>query len=235
MPRVTRRLRSKTDPTKTVTCLGHRTVKAIGPILAIMACLSHLPDTWDLNVVEYFSGVQSVTNGCAQQGPQAVPYDVNLDTRLDMTSSVGFLHAVELALRIRPAGMAFFAPPCSSFVWVNRYTSGRSSSSPEGHRDRPHVQSANLIVVRCCILIMILVSKGCMWCLEQPASSVMKFLPCFQDICGFHKVTEVFTYMGAFGAATMKPTRLYSNCQAAVLALKRTMSSSKCLPPPSPS
>ena len=48
-------------------------------------------------------------------------------------------------------------------------------------------------------------------------------LPCFQDICCFHKVTEVFTYMGAFGAATMKPTRLYSNCQAAVLALKRTI------------
>ena len=32
----------------------------------------------------------------------------------------------ELCLRLKPGGLLFAAPPCSTFVWMNRGTSGRS-------------------------------------------------------------------------------------------------------------
>ena len=97
----------------------------IAPLLSILASFDHLPPSWDIDAVEYFAGVQSVTRGFAGRGYRAMAYDIVIDSRFDMTTSVGFLYAVELALRVRPRGFAFFAPPCSSFVWVNRGTSGR--------------------------------------------------------------------------------------------------------------
>eukprot|EP00974_Lingulodinium_polyedra_P100292 9714305-Lingulodinium_polyedra.AAC.1 len=53
---VPRRARSKCDPTDTVARLGHRDIIALGPVLQVLISAGHLPSTWDLDGVEYFSG-----------------------------------------------------------------------------------------------------------------------------------------------------------------------------------
>ena len=61
-----------------------------------------------------------------------------------------------------------------------------------------------------------------LWLLEQPHSSVMIHHPRLVQVrqaCG-NKWKEVTTHMGAFGAATMKKTKLWS-CDDMVLDLKR--------------
>ena len=46
-------------------------------------------------------------------------------------------------LRVREGGLLHGGPPCSSFVWVNAGTSGRSSANPEGNRLQRTVKTAN--------------------------------------------------------------------------------------------
>ena len=176
---VPRRVRSKCDPPNTVACFGHRDIMALGPVLQVLTSAGHLPSTWDLDGVEYFSGVQSIVRGFNNKGYHVVPYDIELDPGMDMTSSLGFAHAVALALRVRPGGFVHFAPPCSSFVWVNRYTSGRSKAQALGDPSVKSVADGNLIVVRCMLLVLVLSTKGCKWALEQPGSSLMRSHPRF--------------------------------------------------------
>ena len=47
------------------------------------------------------------------------------------------LKALQHVLRLREGSLIHCGPPCSSWVWINRGTSGRSTSNPEGARDQP--------------------------------------------------------------------------------------------------
>ncbi len=45
--------------------------------------------------------------------------------------------------RCRRNSLIWFAPPCSSWVWVNRHTASRSRAIPLGNCSLPHVRDAN--------------------------------------------------------------------------------------------
>ena len=59
----------------------------------------------------------------------------------------GFLKAIQLCLRLREGALAHAGPPCGSFVFINRWTSGRSKGRPLGNNRRSYVQIANEILV----------------------------------------------------------------------------------------
>ena len=77
------------------------------------------------------------------------------------------------------------------------------------------------MVSRMCLLLLVVLSKGARWILEQPSSSLMPYHPRMQHaaIMARH---SVFTWMGCFGAATRKATKLFDNPGWLPL-LKRTM------------
>lgn len=50
-------------------------------------------------------------------------------------------------LRLEPGALLTLGPPCGSFVWLNRATSGRSEESPFGNEDRAYVELASLTLV----------------------------------------------------------------------------------------
>lgn len=45
---------------------------------------------------------------------------------------LGFIRAISLALRLQPGGLCHAGPPCKSFIWINRHTSGRNRARPFG-------------------------------------------------------------------------------------------------------
>lgn len=51
---------------------------------------------------------------------------------------------LQTILRAAPNALVFGGPPCSSYVWVNRATSGRSKEKPEGMTRKNYIQMANL-------------------------------------------------------------------------------------------
>lgn len=59
----------------------------------------------------------------------------------------GFLRLVQGCLRLTEDGALHGGPPCGSWVWLNRGTSGRSMAKVFGDLTQPTVVQANAILV----------------------------------------------------------------------------------------
>jgi hypothetical protein len=136
-----------------------RRVSVLHGLLTLMSSFDHYNPEPDLDGVEFFSGVASVVDGFRHYGKTMAAYDVLLNQAHDMTTEVGFMLALEMVCRTKPYGLIHLAPPCSTFVWCNRFTSGRSQTDPEGRVCLEGVALSNLIVVRCILLIMLATSR----------------------------------------------------------------------------
>ncbi|CAK0875171.1 unnamed protein product [Prorocentrum cordatum] len=125
-------------------------------------------------------------------GVQACGYDIDIDDRfMDILSPLGFAHLIALAVALEEKGLNSNAPVCSSWVWVNRNTAGRRVDRPLGDETQRYVRQANCMVERCILLILLLMSKGVFFVLEQPRGSSMRFHPRFQWMLQKHKIWMV--------------------------------------------
>lgn len=61
----------------------------------------------------------------------------------------GLQEAILYVLRLRPDGLLCLGPPCSSFVWVCRASSGRSAQKPYGFEHVSWVETGSLILGLC--------------------------------------------------------------------------------------
>ena len=60
----------------------------------------------------------------------------------------GFMRALLMAMRLEEGGVLHAGPPCSSFVFINAFTHGRTKQRPLGYqRLRWYVRQANLKLV----------------------------------------------------------------------------------------
>ena len=80
-----------------------------------------------LHAVEYFAGAREVTKAHHRRGRRVAAFEMKDHPKLcDFTGALGFCYATLLALRLATGGIALAAPVCSTWVWINRSTSGRS-------------------------------------------------------------------------------------------------------------
>ena len=61
----------------------------------------------------------------------------------DSILRLGFLQSIFLTLRLKEGALLSGGPPCGSFIFLNRATSGRSKRRPLGNTRRPYVKDAN--------------------------------------------------------------------------------------------
>jgi len=66
------------------------------------------------------------------------------------------------------------------------------------------------MVARCALLLIIAISRGVFWILEQPRGSLLEMHPVIQALFTKHYIYRKFIRMGDFGGETEKPTWLYS-------------------------
>ena len=59
----------------------------------------------------------------------------------------GFLRLLQGCLRLLPDSALHAGPPCSSWIWLNRGTSGRSVNKVMGDTDQPSVLESNMNLV----------------------------------------------------------------------------------------
>lgn len=194
------------------------------PIVAAVALLvvarTHLAgsDAQTLDAVEFFAGARAFSNAVAEAGRAVVAYDIVYDAdRMDILSDVGFANAVRLVLSLHSGSQSLSAPVCSSWTFINRGTSCRSSAFPLGNTAEPSVQAANRMVYRQVILLWLFTAKGVFWVLEQPAGSLLERHDAFVHLCTYINIWKTSIHMDEFGGDTSKPTWLYS-AHASVLA-----------------
>ena len=122
----------------------------------------------------------------------------------------GYCFAIFLGLKLRCASQSMLAPVCSSWVWMNRSTSGRSLSNIMGNLARDYVRSANQQVSRAILVCLLLTAKGTFWILEQPKGSLMEHHGRFQWLARRLGLFRVGFSMAKFGGETRKDTWCYS-------------------------
>lgn len=132
---------------------------------------------------------------------------------------IGYLHAVQLARRLTPAKcIMWFAPVCSTWVFINLATSLRSKHRPEGDESRKTVRQGNAQVWRMLFLILFTLGLQAEFIIEQPTSSVMihhpalKFLKRILRALG-RQLGRTHTWLGMYGANSRKGVQLFSNAK----------------------
>ena len=110
------------------------------------------------------------------------------------------------AMCIRPGGVLWAAPPCSSWVWISRSSTGRGEQIHGSGSET--VTAQNALVERLVLALEICASRGVAWIIEQPSSSLMWEYPAMRACLQRHAAAEVRLDMGAYGADSPKPTTL---------------------------
>ena len=191
-------------------------VKAPLMVMALVAAVMCHPDLQDfkqnIGWVEYYAGCEALTRAFLDIGVAALSFELKDDDVIqNMLHHLGFIYAVHIGLRIMDGGGSNTDPVCSTWVWVNRATSGRGSYKPLGSASRPSVRDGNEMVSRQMMLCWILTARLIWWVLEQPANSLMEKHPGFAELRRAFTIHRVSINMSDFGSAAKKPSWIYSN------------------------
>ncbi len=121
------------------------------------------------NFGEIFAGEGTVSGSLGLLGYRGRALDRDHVAQMDLLQPLGLLMAVRMACSIRPRGVMWMAPPCSSWAWLTRHSSGRDLCT-EGDLTQAEIVAQNTLLERVVMLCDLLSSRGCYWIIEQPAS-----------------------------------------------------------------
>ena len=166
--------------------------------LSVSAVLNSASDLRDLDVVELWSGVAAIVAAAQAAGFTAMPFDKfrikgvtdidDPDTTEDILLEAGFRRALNLVLRVRPGGLVWMAPVCSSWIFLNLKNTQRTKvAGPRfGGNLRYHsVRHGNRMAEMAAFLFLVAVARGVHAVIENPAASMMFGYEVFADTCGF--------------------------------------------------
>jgi hypothetical protein len=164
----------------------------------------------DMDFVELFAGEAAVSHGMRAFGFRGWSMDLRISLDHDLLSPAGFLQLLACLARLRPGGVFWAAPPCSTWVFMSRHSTGRDLSV-SGNTTSPYVLAQNALVCRLLVALRFCVARGVDFIVEQPHSTVMFEYPPFKqwlasDSAG--RVQRIQTQMGAFGLGAVKDTIL---------------------------
>ena len=174
----------------------------------------------DMDFVELFAGEAAVSNGMRMLGFHGWTLDLRISLDHDLLSPAGFVTVLACIARLRPGAVFWAAPPCSTWVFMSRHSTGRDRDL-SGNPASPYVQAQNALVCRLLVVLRFCMARGVYWIVEQPHSTVMFEYPPFKrwlaklesraqdaESSSAGRVQRVSTQMGAFGMRSVKETIL---------------------------
>ena len=96
--------------------------------------------------------------------------------------------------------LLWLAPPCGSWVFMARGSTGRSRSRVRGSRKFESVKAANRLCRRILYLAAYARKKGVDFCLEQPYSSLMPLYAPLQRLLRRTGASSISVPLGEYGA-----------------------------------
>ena len=84
----------------------------------------------DLDFIEVFAGEAAVTKALRAMGYAGACMDLRRDARHNVLQPVGFITLLGLVMRLRPRGLLWLAPVCSTWVFMSRGSTGRRELRP---------------------------------------------------------------------------------------------------------
>ena len=178
--------------------------------MALLEALGQTPPVaQELDFGELFAGKGAVSSSLGALGYQGRALDRERQAEADVLTPIGFLLALRMALSIHAGGVMWLAPPCSSWVFLARHSTGRHLAV-QGDVTLANTVVQNAMAERVSFLLYVLHLRGVHWIVEQPASSILWDYPAMRQVLRMCGLTHPAVLdMGAFGGSSVKPTHLY--------------------------
>ncbi len=183
--------------------------RLMGSLLSALFGASCCPEERDLDFVEVFAGEQSISKGLRLLGMRGLSMDGRISVDHDVLTPVGFLALLRGVMRLRPGGLLWAAPPCSTWIFLSRHSTMRHVDVA-GNPDSFYVRSQNALVCRLLVLCALCIKRGVFWVIEQPVSTIMFEYAPFKRFLQRHAplIKTARLHMGAFGLLAEKQTVL---------------------------
>ncbi|CAK9017034.1 unnamed protein product, partial [Durusdinium trenchii] len=136
---------------------------------------------------------------------------------MDINGNAGLVLCIHLLLTSQWEQLvAFFAIVCSSYVPVNRHSTGRTLLTPLGNEHFIGVRRSNKMTSRTVILIWITILSGGTYLMENPHGSFLAFHPRYVWMLKKLEAVGILTYKTAFwmrkyGSISWKRTWVWAN------------------------
>ncbi len=182
---------------------------APGALSVLMEMLGQCGPTPELDFGELFAGAGAVHRHLQDLGYRGRAMDQVYCKGHDILQPLGMLAAIRIACSIKPGGLLWLAPPCSTWVWLTRGSTGRSLTAL-GDFTLPAVIEQNALVERVMLLCELVHRRGGHYIIEQPASSVLWSYPAVAQMLKRHGLQgPTVLDFGAYGGSSIKPTHLW--------------------------
>ena len=162
--------------------------------------------------VEYAAGKGNLTRGMISRGFVSCALDIIFSDQQDCLTSHGLRLWIEVLLHCSSSSASlWFGTQCSSFVPLCISVSKRCSDNNFfGDVSKEFVQQGNALMMITSFIMALGLSMGHYATLEQPLGSCMPSHPIMMAVIKFFHMKKYVTYLGAFGARTVKPIQLLS-------------------------
>ena len=160
-----------------------------------------------LDFLEIFAGHGAVHRALLALGYHGRAMDLNYTKSHDVLTPVGLLCLLRTVLDLRPGAILWAAPPCSSWVFLSRSSTGRDQHALGDFGSRA-VVAQNALAERLVLALEMATVRGAWWIIEQPQSSCLWRYPAMQGMMKRQGLQPWTLDMGAFGGTSQKPTHL---------------------------
>lgn len=161
---------------------------------------------------EECSGCGALTAGVREYSFKALRRDKLYHPYFDLLTAIGFLTTLAAVRSLVCGGVYWAAPPCSTWIWLSRSTTGRSLTRPRGSRIWKKVRRANRLIRRLLYICEYLFQKKVHYVIENPVSSLVWSYRPMEEMLKRHNAFSVSVPLGAYGGPLEKRVTLYTTC-----------------------
>ncbi|CAK8992823.1 Uncharacterized protein SCF082_LOCUS3230 [Durusdinium trenchii] len=180
----------------------------------------------EYQLLEFYAGVGRIASLAKWCGFSTAAVDIQYGAHrqregkrrpMDINGNAGLVLCIHLLLTSEwEQVVAFFAIVCSSYVPVNRHSTGRTLLTPLGNENYIGVRRSNKMTSRTVILIWITILSGGTYLMENPSGSFLAFHPRYVWMLQKLKAIGILTYKTAFwmrkyGSISWKRTWVWAN------------------------
>ena len=173
----------------------------------------------DLRCIDGFAGAARIFSAFSAAGLPSAAYDLDNDPVLqNILSAPGFITLVQWCRRLKAfESFSSWGVLCSSWIFMSRSSTGRRPYNVEGERvdgsTTRSVREGNLMASRMSLILMLLMVRGTIFCVEQPESSLLFNHHRFAHLRRKMRLFRCNTWLGAYGGDSAKLIKVLSNHQ----------------------
>jgi hypothetical protein len=126
-----------------------------------------------LDVLELWSGVGSIFKAAVASGHAGEGIDILGPHGVDLSTQEGFQYALRRVMSLKPGGLLWMAPVCSSFIWLSRSQTKRKLTNVMGDPGSASACMGNLFAQQCAFFLAVAYARGVHVAIENPGGSMI--------------------------------------------------------------